>query len=259
MDPRRVSAAPNLGELSADGMGHLEIWKLRSSGSWAHPVHIHFEEGIILSRDGQPPPVWEKWARKDVYRIGGGPGGTGELEVALRFREFAGSYVEHCHNTQHEDTAMLLRWDIEKPGQVALMPAPVPTWDGCTCVPSFSLPLARIGDGFGPNGQNGPGGNNQGQGNNNNNAGLTTTHAQYSATQGWRLRGRLANATGTEHISAYVGPTTNGPLVGTVTVAANGQWFIRVSPGPNPNPSQMVSFQASNGATMTAVPVQMLP
>lgn len=154
---------------------------------------------------------------------------------------------------------MLLRWDLEKPGQVALMPAPVPTWDGCTCVPSFSLPLARIGDGFGPNGQNGPGGNNHGQGNNNNTAGLTMTHAQYSATQGWRLRGRLANATGTEHISAYVGPTTNGPLVGTVSVEANGQWLIRVSAGPNPNPSQMVSLQASNGATMTAVPVQMLP
>jgi FtsP/CotA-like multicopper oxidase with cupredoxin domain len=259
MDPRRVSAAPNLGELSADGMGHLEIWKLKSGGGWAHPVHIHFEEGIILSRDGQPPPVWEKWARKDVYHIGGGPGSSGEMEVALRFREFAGTYVEHCHNTQHEDTAMLLRWDLEKPGQVALMPAPVPTWDGVTTVPSFSLPLARIGDGFGPNGQNGPGGNNQGQGNNNNNLGLTTTHAQFSATQGWRLRGRLANATGTEHISAYVGPTTSGPLVGTTSVSANGHWMIRVSPGPNPNPSQMVSFQASNGATMTAVPVQMLP
>ena len=29
--------------------------------------------------------------------------------MAIRFREFAGTYMEHCHNTQHEDHAMLLR------------------------------------------------------------------------------------------------------------------------------------------------------
>jgi FtsP/CotA-like multicopper oxidase with cupredoxin domain len=55
--------------------------------------------------------------RKDVYRIGRRCRDTGTLEFAIHFREFAGTYVEHCHNTQHEDNAMLLRWDIERPGQ----------------------------------------------------------------------------------------------------------------------------------------------
>ena len=112
-------------------------------------MHIHFEEGIILRRNGQEPPEWEKWARKDVYRIGPQPDSGVTVEIALRFREFAGTFMEHCHNTQHEDHAMLLRWDVEHPGQVKLMPTPMPSWDGVSYVDSVALPTARTGDGVG--------------------------------------------------------------------------------------------------------------
>jgi hypothetical protein len=71
------------------------------------------------------------------------------VEIALRFREFAGTYMEHCHNTQHEDHAMLLRWDIEHPGQVKLMPTPLPSWDGVSYVDSQALPTFRTGEGTG--------------------------------------------------------------------------------------------------------------
>ena len=55
------------------GFGTLEVWNIKAGGKgWSHPVHVHFEEGIILSRGGKAPPEWEKWARKDVYRIGEG-------------------------------------------------------------------------------------------------------------------------------------------------------------------------------------------
>jgi hypothetical protein len=50
--------------------------------------------------------------------------------MVVRFREFMGSYVEHCHNTQHEDHAQLLRWDIKNPGATITIPAPYPTWEG---------------------------------------------------------------------------------------------------------------------------------
>ncbi|GAB4199559.1 MAG: hypothetical protein Tsb002_35220 [Wenzhouxiangellaceae bacterium] len=143
MDPRRLSAAPS------KNSGGLEVWRLVNSGTWSHPIHIHFEEGIIIRRDGVAPPEWEKWARKDVYRLGPQPDSGGSVEIALRFREFAGSYMEHCHNTQHEDHAMLLRWDIENPGQVDLMPSPIPSWDGVSYVDSVALPTARTGDDIG--------------------------------------------------------------------------------------------------------------
>jgi hypothetical protein len=67
------------------------------------------------------------------------------VEMAIRFREFLGTFMEHCHNTQHEDHAMLLRWDIKNPGQVKIMPTPMPTWDGVTYLDSFALLTARTG------------------------------------------------------------------------------------------------------------------
>jgi FtsP/CotA-like multicopper oxidase with cupredoxin domain len=146
MDPRRISAAPS------KNSGGLEVWRLINSGTWSHPIHIHFEEGIILRRNGVTPPDYEKFARKDVYRLGPQPDSGDLVEIALRFREFAGTYMEHCHNTQHEDHAMLLRWDIENPGQVKLMPTPIPTWDGVGYVDSVALPTFRTGDGVGHDG-----------------------------------------------------------------------------------------------------------
>ena len=45
---------------------------------------------------------------------------------------------------------MLLRWDSEHPGQIQLMPTPLPSWDGVKFVPSVALPTFRTGDGVGP-------------------------------------------------------------------------------------------------------------
>ena len=142
-DPRVVSARVE--------RGSLEIWSLENGGGgWSHPVHVHFEEAIILSKDGRRPPEWERWARKDMFRVGNEDDAADEIEVALRIRDFAGTYVEHCHNTTHEDMAMLLRWDVENPGQTLTIPCPIPSWDGCEYVDTAALPTARTGDGFGP-------------------------------------------------------------------------------------------------------------
>ncbi|AZV26432.1 copper oxidase [Pseudomonas syringae] len=155
MDPRRLNASTKLASGPTDagvsGIGTLEVWNIKAGGTgWSHPVHVHFEEGIILSRGGKAPPEWERWARKDVYRIGSEADGLDSVEMAINFREFAGTYMEHCHNTQHEDNSMLLRWDLEKPGQLQLMPTPLPSWDGVRYVNSAALPTFRTGDGFGP-------------------------------------------------------------------------------------------------------------
>ncbi len=93
--------------------GHAEVWELNNpSGGWSHPVHIHFEEGVILGKfvNGVqvPIPVHER-GRKDVYVLGPNT----MLRIFLRFRDFTGKYVMHCHNMIHEDHAMMLRWDIK--------------------------------------------------------------------------------------------------------------------------------------------------
>jgi manganese oxidase len=120
----RVSAAP--------AFGTTEIWELRNGGGgWDHPIHIHFEEGQVLKRDGSSGnvPPWEK-GRKDVYRLR--PGGS--VTIAMQFRDWGGMFMEHCHNTVHEDNAMLLRWEIDNGGAPFLrpLPTPIPTPQGVT-------------------------------------------------------------------------------------------------------------------------------
>ncbi|MBC8210402.1 MAG: multicopper oxidase domain-containing protein, partial [Gammaproteobacteria bacterium] len=143
-DTRRISASPQLAQSATDagfaGDGTREIWTITTGGGWSHPIHVHFEEAVIISKDGALPPMWEIGARKDVFRIGNEDDAAREIELAYHFREFAGSFVEHCHNTQHEDHAMLMRWDLEHPGQVLLMPAVIPTWDGVEYMESVALP-----------------------------------------------------------------------------------------------------------------------
>jgi FtsP/CotA-like multicopper oxidase with cupredoxin domain len=145
MDPHRLSAAPTLPD-APDGLGKVEIWHIKGASGWTHPVHVHFEEGQLLYRGGIAPPPWEKYARKDVYRVGPLADSTLSVDMAIRFREFAGTYMEHCHNTQHEDKSMLLRWDIQYPGETIAVPTPMPQWDGVTYELSTTLPTYKIGD-----------------------------------------------------------------------------------------------------------------
>ena len=72
-------------------------------------------------------------------RIGSGPDYGREADVAFRFREFVGTFMEHCHNTQHEDHAQLLRWDARNPGSIVAIPAPNQTWEGTIYEDSFEL------------------------------------------------------------------------------------------------------------------------
>jgi hypothetical protein len=139
----------DVGRISAVENGDLEVWTIKTGGGWTHPVHIHFEEGIILKRDGKAPPEWEKWARKDMYRIGPEGDSGLVLEIAFRARDFAGHYVQHCHNTMHEDHAMLLRWDA-RADRVRLIDTPMPMYDGVFFEPSFPTDKGFEGDGFGP-------------------------------------------------------------------------------------------------------------
>jgi len=129
----RISAAPRYGT--------CEVWHLvNDGGGWDHPIHIHFEEGQILARNGSPSqvPPWEK-GRKDVYRLR--PGGT--VTLAMQFRDWGGMFMEHCHNTTHEDHAMLLRWEIDDKGDPYLgpLPTPIPTPQGVLFEPPDDILL----------------------------------------------------------------------------------------------------------------------
>ena len=95
-----------------------ERWLLTNlSGNWQHPIHIHLEEHQILSRNRMAPPNFEM-SRKDVTRLKQNE----RIELFFRFRDWTGRYPLHCHNTVHEDHAMMLRWEIQPQGDTNRTP-----------------------------------------------------------------------------------------------------------------------------------------
>jgi FtsP/CotA-like multicopper oxidase with cupredoxin domain len=105
---------------SQPGFATAEVWNLQGGSGWDHPIHIHFEEGQILNRNGVPPSPAES-GRKDVYRLRD----NGSVTIKMQFRDWGGMFMEHCHNTMHEDNAMLMRWDLDS-GTPFLSPLPTP-------------------------------------------------------------------------------------------------------------------------------------
>jgi FtsP/CotA-like multicopper oxidase with cupredoxin domain len=98
-DPTRIDADPK--------RGVPEIWTLETSGGWAHPIHTHCNDFRILSiNDNPPPPEWS--GRKDTVSLLPGD----KVKILVRFTDFTGRYVAHCHNTVHEDHAMMIRFDV---------------------------------------------------------------------------------------------------------------------------------------------------
>jgi FtsP/CotA-like multicopper oxidase with cupredoxin domain len=103
--------------------GSSEEWTLANdvaAGNWTHPVHIHFEEGRMISRRRrvtQNPDTFEnidllpeELGRRDVYPLPP----QHRVVLRMRFRDFTGRYLIHCHNMNHEDDFMMIRWDIEE-------------------------------------------------------------------------------------------------------------------------------------------------
>jgi len=91
-----------------------ERWILRNnSGGWQHPIHIHLEEFQMVRRNDRLIQLGDiEFGRKDVARLGFNE----EIELLFRFRDFRGGWPMHCHNTIHEDHAMMLLFEVADVG-----------------------------------------------------------------------------------------------------------------------------------------------
>jgi FtsP/CotA-like multicopper oxidase with cupredoxin domain len=122
--------------------GEIEHWTyINGGGGWDHPIHLHFEEGVTMNRGDSAIPPTERLVRKDVWRLRS----SGRVQFQVQFGEYGGSYVNHCHNTVHEDFAMLFRYQLLAAAgvQVGVTQTPNPTPDGVF----FTTPeILREGD-----------------------------------------------------------------------------------------------------------------
>lgn len=88
--------------------GRREVWEFVNDGGFPHPVHVHGGQHRILSREGGRAGLmpWER-GRKDTALLLPGE----RIRMAVEFR-YAGIFLLHCHNLEHEDAGMMSNFEV---------------------------------------------------------------------------------------------------------------------------------------------------
>ena len=98
--------------------GTVEEWVFKNSSRELHPIHMHVNDAHVVSING----VMQ--ARKSLQDTIPIPYATyddkgnlipGEVVMRIRFREFVGPYVYHCHILAHEDNGMMTIVNVTSP------------------------------------------------------------------------------------------------------------------------------------------------
>lgn len=81
-------------------IGDVEIWRFITDVR--HPIHVHLNPFQVVSRNNRPPGRFDHgW--KDTIDVAPAEA----VEVIVRFTDYRGTYLVHCHNLEHEDMAMM--------------------------------------------------------------------------------------------------------------------------------------------------------
>jgi FtsP/CotA-like multicopper oxidase with cupredoxin domain len=99
-DENRINADPQV--------GRPEIWTFQSGGGWTHPVHIHLNDFFVLLHGDTSLQPLDK-GRKETINVGDS---YGDASVLVKFEEYTGRYVFHCHNIEHEDMRMMGQFEV---------------------------------------------------------------------------------------------------------------------------------------------------
>jgi bilirubin oxidase len=81
-------------------VGSTEIWEIENLVGMDHPFHLHGFRFQLLDRNGVPEPV-PRW--EDTIDV---PGHE-SARIVVRFDDFAGKWMFHCHIMEHEDMGMM--------------------------------------------------------------------------------------------------------------------------------------------------------
>ena len=81
-------------------LNDVEEWTVVGADSFPHPFHIHVNDSYVVKINGQQlaAPFWA-----DTVAIP--PGGS--ITFRMRFKDFKGKFVWHCHALDHEDLGMM--------------------------------------------------------------------------------------------------------------------------------------------------------
>ncbi|MGH7695073.1 MAG: multicopper oxidase family protein, partial [Gemmatimonadaceae bacterium] len=89
-------------------LGEMERWRLTTNNA-NHPIHVHGAYFQVVSRTGGRGQVyaWESgW--KDTVLVQNGE----TVDVLIRFDNYRGLYLMHCHRLEHEDMGMMANFEV---------------------------------------------------------------------------------------------------------------------------------------------------
>jgi len=81
-------------------LGATEIWKVENLVGMDHPFHLHGFQFQVIERNGQPEP-YRSW--KDAVNVRR----QETVRLVVRFDDFPGKWMFHCHILNHEDQGMM--------------------------------------------------------------------------------------------------------------------------------------------------------
>ncbi len=90
-------------------LGQTERWVFTTSGNGPHPVHVHGASFQVQSRTGGRGTLfpWESgW--KDTVLLQDHE----TIAVLIRFDQYGGRYLIHCHKLEHEDMGMMANFEV---------------------------------------------------------------------------------------------------------------------------------------------------
>lgn len=94
-------------------LGEMEIWEFVNAGgsgmgmmggmAMPHPMHVHGLSFQVVARSGGPGYRFLDEGWKDSVLVMPGE----RVALAMRFADYEGMYLYHCHNLEHEDLGMM--------------------------------------------------------------------------------------------------------------------------------------------------------
>lgn len=99
-------------------LGTIEAWEFDNSapggmgmmGPLPHPFHIHGGQFQVIRREGVAHAGYVDAGWKDTVLVMPGERAT----VLMKYLDYAGLYLYHCHNLEHEDGGMMRNFAIDR-------------------------------------------------------------------------------------------------------------------------------------------------
>jgi FtsP/CotA-like multicopper oxidase with cupredoxin domain len=98
----------------------LEVWEFINEGggmgmmggmNMPHPMHLHGMQFQVLARQGVRHAGYVDEGWKDTVLLMPGE----RIKILVRFADYPGLFLYHCHNLEHEDMGMMRNYLIENP------------------------------------------------------------------------------------------------------------------------------------------------